>query len=836
MKLQLLLKLIITCSILSFPLISFGQNWPQMGNQQSGITGRITGIVLDSMSHAPVEFATVVIRLTDSKIDLNGSITGSEGQFKLNEIKLGKYDIYISFIGYKTKRISSIELTPENPDFNCGTVYLPLSEVVLEAVEVTGQAALIENKVDRIVYNAEKDATIVGGDATDVLRKVPMLTVDLEGNVSLRGSSNIKILVNGKPSGMFSSNVADALKMFPADQIKSVEVITTPGAKYDAEGTGGIINIITKNKNVEGYTATVNSAVGTRQNRGSVNLAAGKGRFGLNASGSSFYSWKTESENSFFRRDEIGNQTRILEQDGLTENSRVGFFGQAGAFYDINAYNSINSSFRLRGFSFKNDGFQDAIFNDPINSVFQDYRRTSNARRLRSGFDWTTDYRRTYEQKEKEFSIAIQISGDSDDDSSDLLQQSNDPVLFIEEIDERAKNDGSNLEITFQTDYVLPIGENLKLETGAKSVIRSIDSDYNYDLFDPDRNFYYRDEERSRTFDYHQNVYAGYVSFTLKLAKDYSIVAGSRYEFTSIRGSFLNADSEFDNNYGNFVPSIILSRKLGFNTIKVSYAKRIQRPRLFHINPYVNSNDRRNISYGNPELSPEESHQFDLGYTIFNKGTVVAASLYYRRTDETIQSILSVDEQGVSVTSFSNVGFENAYGVNIFSSATIKNFWTLRTNLDLNSFKAKSEQLGLENTGVQYRVFVNSSFSFKKGLKADLFAFFNSPRRTIQGKNPSFWMYNFGLKKDILDERGSIGLVMIDPFTSHKSFISELEGDNFYQKTDFSLPFRSFGINFSYTLGKLDFNQRQRRTKIQNNDLKQGGDAAQEGGSTVPQQ
>lgn len=220
------------------------------GNQAPVLKGKVKGMLLDSVTGESIGFATLVLRKSGLKTDLDGVLSDDNGSWNFENVKTGKYDIVISFLGYEEKVLKNVETTLKNPDIDLGKIQLRPSAILLDAVEVKEERSLVENKVDRIVYNAENDASIAGGDATDVLRKVPMLTVDLQGNVSLRGSQNVRILINGKPSGMFSNNIADALKMFPADQIKKVEVITSPSAKYDAEGSGGIINIITSKQNI----------------------------------------------------------------------------------------------------------------------------------------------------------------------------------------------------------------------------------------------------------------------------------------------------------------------------------------------------------------------------------------------------------------------------------------------------------------------------------------------------------------------------------------------------------------------------------------------------------
>ena len=305
------------------------------GNQGPKITGKIIGKLIDESTKEPVEFATVVLINSEFGQQLDGVITESDGKFKLADIKLGKYNVEFSFLGYETKVVKNLELTKKKPDINLKEVLLSQENVSLDEVTVTTERSVIENKVDKIVYNADQDITNAGGDAAEVLRKVPMLTVDMDGNVSLRGSQNIRILINGKPSGTFASSVADALKLIPADQIKQVEVITTPSAKYDGEGSAGIVNIITKKKSVEGFSGSVDLGVGTRQNRGVASLNVARGRFGLNGSASSYYSWPNDGTLDFTRIDEFENVERIFSQEGITETSRLGFNARVGAFYDI---------------------------------------------------------------------------------------------------------------------------------------------------------------------------------------------------------------------------------------------------------------------------------------------------------------------------------------------------------------------------------------------------------------------------------------------------------------------------------------------------------------------
>lgn len=799
-----------------------------MPPRQAGpsIVGKISGVLLDSTTNSPLEFANISLKKAGVDKVINGTLTDASGKFKLSNIAAGAYDLQFSFIGFKPKTLKNIVLTPAKPDVDAGNLLLAPMSVQLGEVEVIGERSLIENRVDKIVYNAEKDVSVAGLTATEVLRKVPLLTVDINGNVSLRGSSNINILVNGKPSGMFANSVADALQMIPADQIKSVEVITSPGAKYDAEGSGGIINIITKKKNLEGINGSINGSLGNVLNNGSLNLSVAKGRLSLNGSASLRHSWPRDSKNEFYREDVVANdQLRTLSQGGITESARNGFFGQFGLNYDINAFNSLSSSINFRGFGFTRDGTIDATYIDPSISLNQVYSRFEDNDNLNTGYDWTNDYIKTFKQKGRELSLGFQMNGNVGNQDILFNQTANVPELILRE---NQFNTSDNLELGFQADYTHPFGEKVKLEIGAKSILRDIDSDYDYEAYDEAINKYVLDPSRSNSFDYKQDVYAGYTSFTFEIGKKYSLISGLRYEHTSIGGSYAQGANPFSFDYDNLLPSATFSRKLkGFSSIKISYSQRIQRPSLFFINPFTNNSDRRNVSYGNPFLDPEKTHQTELTYTGSVKGISINTSLFYRRTEDIIESILGINSEGVSITTYQNVGTNNSIGTNIFASATIKKIWTLRGGINLYTYNGSGVINGqdVSQTALLYNANLNSSVSLKKGIQIELFGFFNSPRQTLQGTNPSFWIYNMGIRKELWKKKGSLGLTFVEPFNKYKNFASELEGPTFYQSSDFRIPFRSIGMNFSYRFGKIDNRPQVRTRRQRNSDLKEGGDA-----------
>ncbi|MCZ2102076.1 MAG: TonB-dependent receptor [Chitinophagales bacterium] len=790
------------------------------GSKGPTIKGKIEGQVLDSLTQEALSYSSIALKKKGSSITLDGVLADDHGYFKFSDVNNGAYDVYISYVGYPEKKVS-VETTLKSPDANIGSILIPPSANVLNEVEIVEERLLIENKADKLVFNAENDASIAGGDATDVLRKVPMLSVDLNGNVSLRGSQNVRILINGKPSGMFSSNVADALKMFPADQIKKVEVITSPSAKYDAEGSAGIINIITKKQNIEGIAGSINASVGNRQNSLFANFNAGKGRFGLSSSAAVFYSTPGTGSNDFTRIDKVTDGT--VTQLGTHKSSSLGANGSINAFYDFNGYNSINSSFSYRGFGFDNEGTTRGSISQQ--GFLDNFIRESKGDNFFSGFDWSTDYTHKFAQKEgQELNIGVQYS--KQNNSQDFsIEETHDLSLLNRNTD--LNNEGVNNEITIQADYEHPITKEIKIETGVKTIFRNIVSDYNTQAFDINTGYTPLIEQ----FNYYQDVYAGYASFNFLIARKYSLITGLRYEQTAIKGRFGQAQElDFDNiQYDNFLPNLTISRTFtGFRTLKLGYSQRIQRPSLQFINPFNNNSDFINRTVGNPLLNPELVQQVELGYNFTYKGFSTFSALFYKHTDDIIEQILSLDENQLSVNTYKNIGTNNSFGLNTFISKTI-NLFTLRTGGNIATYHAQGLINGeaAERKSYEYNIFLNGEMKISGTFKADFFGFFRSPVRTIQGDNPAFTIYGLGLRKEFKD--WSVGITLIEPFGANKYFKTNIDTEVLKQSSSIGIPFRSFGANFRYKFGNVNF--KERKSKVKNSDLKQGGDMQNQGGA-----
>ncbi|MEM9928367.1 MAG: TonB-dependent receptor [Bacteroidota bacterium] len=827
MRLQ---KLLLPLALLTLTISLSAQRPPSSygGGRPGGgpsIKGSIKGKVFDEATDEPVEFATIVLLSADGNQQINGTITETDGSFKLTDVPTGKYQLKLSFIGYSEKLMNDVITTPKKPDVDLKKVGLSADAIALDAVEVTGEAALVENRIDKLVYNADKDATNQGGDASDVLRKVPLLSVDLEGNVSLRGSSNLQILVNGRPSTIFATNVADALRSIPSEQIKSVEVITSPSARYDGEGSGGIINIITKKKEAQGFTGTVNSSVGTRQNNGGLNLNALLGRFGLNGGMNGRWSWPRDSEIKFDRTDfDNGSPIRQLTQRGVNETGYLSLNGSLGAFYDFNAYNSLNLSGRYN--SRRRSGVGTTVGNiDNFGSADAvDFSRFNDGFTNGAGFDATLDYRKTFpNQKDKELIFAFQVSG-QDSRTENLVDQTGDLAVYQRDIIN--ENDGLNLEYTGQVDYVHPFSKKVKLETGVKAVIRRIDSDYFTKVKENNEAQFETDARLTDLFFYDQDVYAGYVSFNINLTDKWGMIAGTRYEVTEIGGEFRSENPSFKNSYQNLLPSITLNRKLSaFSNLKFSFNERIQRPSLFFINPFTSISDPNTLTIGNPDLGPERVRQYEIGYNTYIKGIVLNGAVYFRDTRDLIEQFLTLSNDGIaSTTTYLNIGSSDTYGFNFFTSFKLWKKLTLRGGFNYGRYNGEGSVGGerLERSADVISTNVSGSFAVSKNFRIDAFGFYRNRNQSLQGATPSFGIFSIG-GNWTLSKRTTLGIRIVEPFDVNKDFISELSGPTFDQISSFSIPFQSFGLNLSHKFGQIDFRSQRRRTRVRNDDQKSGG-------------
>lgn len=782
-------------------------------------TSFITGVVRDSLNHTPIEDATVTLLTEADSLILSPVITSTDGSFKIPAVRPGQYQVKVSMIGYDPVVISNVIVTANGRDIGLGTIFMSRRTQQLETVYVSARIPLVKNKIDGLVYDAENDPTLAGGNAADVLRKVPMLAVGIDGKVSFRGNQNVKILVNGRPSAAMDNNSADALAMLSADQIKSVELITSPSSKYDGEGSAGLINIITKKNRLDGINGSFAAGLGSRQNNLSGSLNARTGKLGFTANAGTSWSWPVMTLITF---DQLsGTGERGLSQQNASKNNRDGLQSSLALDFEIDSNNIFISNFNLNQLTVSTG-----------NDILNEYpgiglRRSTTENKLQfGGTDLTTDYIRKFARKGQELTVSGQLlRGNNTTDYTSFHYDRG----FLP--GEAGYNGGRNKEVTIQGDFILPLGSRF-LELGAKTIRRDIVSDVYVDTLGLD-NLYRTDNTRNYIFEYEQDVTAVYTTLSTPLGKRFEIKGGIRYEQTMLEGKPTGNIPGFKNNYHNFFSNIVAGYKSATGTnFKVSYNKRIQRPSLYYLNPFRNTGDPINQLEGNPLLEPELSHNISLGTDVALHNSMLNLSAYYRKTTNVIESIytnVTQDDKPIVLQSFYNVGASHSFGASVFTSVTVFDIISLRGSLDLYSFSINPKEFYNSQTDrankifLNYKTFLGATANFKKGFVADSYIFFDSPQRTFQGYYSAFNLWNITLKKKILKDQATIGLSAVDPFTRVKNLKSYASAGGFEQHQNLALPFRSFGITFSWQFGKDNSPNGNRNRRINNDDQKTGG-------------
>ena len=775
---------------------------------------KISGLLLDSTTSQPIEFATAAL-MKDGKI-IEGADSDSKGRFVFSKVRPDTYDVRVTLMGFMTKTVENIVATA-NVDLEIGTIKLTPSVQKLNEVTVTEQKSLFEEKADRMVYNAEKDISIKGGDATDVLKKIPSVAVDIEGNVQLRGSSNIKVLINGKPSSIVARSVSDALKQIPADIIKQVEVITSPSAKYDAEGTAGIINIITKKNTLKGTNGSVSPNFGQWNNWPNASINHRMKGISIAANGG-FSNWRNKRNmqllRSFTNADTTTNQSQVQWIKGRGKN----FYGTVNIDWDVDSLNRIGAG--LNYYNGKNtNGFDITFEESRFETLSQYFKRDMSRTYDWSGATINLDYTRLFKKPQKELNLLMMYSFEEEDSDywSDLRNR--EAAVYYRE---KSYNISNNREGTIQLDFSNPIDSVSKMELGSKMIFRQILSDYRISSALDGSDDFQDMPELANVFDYAQQVVSAYAVYSRTPKKKWGINLGARYEHTFIQANFLNGTSPFSNNYGNIIPSISLSRSLKKEQqVRFSYSQRIQRPQFYYLNPYVNQSDSKNLYGGNPYLKPELTHSIEANYSKSIKQTSINASFFLRKTNNAIEGINSVDSSGVMTQIFQNVAQNSAYGVNLSANTKISKQWSVNGSLNLFYSVLESAELKTRNEDWMYRINLNSTIDFGKGFKAQLFGFYNSSRVNLQGKYGGFGFYNIVVQKEVFKKKGSIGFGYDNPFNERIKWRNDFVGANFVQTQHIAMYRRGWRLNLKYEFGKMAGNQRQKK-RISNDDKKGG--------------
>ncbi|MBN8822772.1 MULTISPECIES: TonB-dependent receptor [unclassified Spirosoma] len=808
--------------ILSFlSIIIQGKSQQLPPNPASPTTkGQLSGMLTDSTTRQPVPFATVAL-LTATGTIITGQTTTETGHFTFTGLAIGTYAVQISYVGYQPRTLIGITILASQPTRDLGTILLRSESRQLNEVRVTTQKALIEEKSDRLVYNAGSDITNKGGTAVDVLRKAPMLTVDVSGNVQIRGSSSIKVLLNGRPSGLLARNLSEALKMIPANTIQSVEVITSPAARYDAEGAGGVINIITK-KQLKGSNGSLDVTAGNYIQSLGGSYGFKREKFGLTFSGNT----NAEREKSIIETTRTslvnGQPAGELFQRISANNIHPGWFGDLGMEYAFDTLNRVNLSVSSWGGAWPTSNTGYYRFRNTENQISQEYKQVVDQQNPFGNIEWNLGYTRTFHKPKQELSVLGQYSYTFDNSryASDQFSLTDQPLYR-----ETSTNRSHNPQWTWQIDYVHPFSRNGQqvFEVGAKMVRRDVSSTYEVYTSQPENIALLNlSTDRSNTFTYDQQVAAGYASLKLANRTHWTLQLGTRLENTSMSGQFAHTISPFRVQFNNFIPSIILSKQLTEQqSVKVTYTQRISRPMIWDLNPYVNASDPKNRMAGNPQLRPELAHLAEISYSLTTpKGTYLNLALYRRQTDNSIEDVRTVDTAGVSLTTRQNVARNERTGLNVNASGQLGRNWKLNGGGEFYYAHFSSPALQVQNSGWLWQFTLNLAYQLPRQFTVQANGIYSTGWVLLQGKNSAWYDYSLAVRKEFWDKKASLTLGVNNPFTYPFRQQNDSQSSTFRAHTANQYFTRSVKLTFSWQFGQIRTSHDEPVRKITNDDAR----------------
>ncbi len=775
------------------------------GGRPQGRGGAPTYSILGKLVDAdknPIPYGAVAIYNTVDSTLAAGLASDGDGYFDV-QVKPGNYYAQISFISFETKIIPNLMVT--NADINLKKVTLSPSSTSLEAVTVEAERPQMELKLDKRVFNVDKDLSNRGQTVTNILENIPSVDVDVEGNVSLRNSQNVRILIDGKPAALMGMSNGEALRLIQGDNVEKVEIITNPSARYDAEGEVGIINIVLKKEKKKGLNGVFEVRAGYPANLGtSFTLNYRKKKLSFFTGYGLGYRERPgqgETYHEFYRPDTtFGYRSeRDHSRNGWNQNMRL------GAGYQFNKYNSITISGSYRNGAGINDAqliYEDFGSNDEVSqTVFRSEVEDQSNYLSRGQFNYT----KTFKKKEMKWTVDVSGFSNYSNENADLTEESTNPLT--PDVIQNAKTEEYGSNLVMQSDFVFPFLEEGKGELGVKGTLRAIDN--NFDVSEFNGVEFIDDPVFNNEMSYTEDVYAAYAMAGNK-TKNFSYQIGVRMEYTDIITEFKRTNERNQRDYLNLFPSVNLSYEFKKNQfIQSSYSKRISRPMHWYLYPFYNLSDNRNISTGNPNLNPVFTDAFELGYMKRWEKSNLLISPYYRYSTGTIERILQADSAGINYRFPINLGIRNSFGLEVSGSKEIKKWWNV--NGSFNFFRAitDGEYQGQQFSADTYAWSTRAVSKWKVWDKISFQASINyrSREKTTQGEQLARYNIDLAGSVDVLKGNGTLTLSVRDLLNTRRR-INITNGPDFYDETEFQWMSRYGMLTFSYRLNQKKRPQR----------------------------
>jgi len=807
----------------------------QRGGMRGGMSGQkidpknvpkigvVYGTVVDSTSGAPIAYASVSIINNRSNTIMTGGITTEDGEFNIKEIPLGKHKIVIEYIGYKKQEIGPFTFMPfgdNQTEYNLETISLSQTTLQMAGVEVEGERPLFVQTAEKRIFNVEKNSLSTGGNAIDALRQVPGIEVDPDDNVSLRGSSKVNLMIDGKPSSIAGGDIKSLLQSIPSANIADIEVMTNPGAKYDPEGMAGIINIVLKENKFAGLNGNVNTG--------------GDSQGGTNLSGQLNY--RTTSFNSFInlgmnerKRISSGNSLRKMDFPAFTNtlnqnsNSNSGgpnLFVKTGFEYFIDPSQSLAISTTISNGNRENDGETFTLDSGPDDKKFI---RTTKGSSDKNGYDLNLNYDKKFKNPKQKLTSYARFSDGLNDGLNEYFNTDKGGYDYVNS--DRATNgqDGTSSGYDFKLDYVHPFNEGSKIEIGFASKSTDRGDKQIAEVFNESTNLFASDKEFSNEFVYNETVHAAYLQYGGSIGF-FGINAGGRYETVDMFSELKTTNEKFKNPYSSFYPS--LSVTFGapqLLQIQTSYSKRVNRPRSRMLNPFSSRQDSKNLRVGNPFLKPEYTDSYEINFSRFSRGLSLSLGGYYRHTTDKMQRHKEMRADGVSVATYANITDQKTQGIDysvvgslgrklrlMFSGSV---FWDeINTDLYGSDF---------DNTSQGQRLRFTTMWNLNPTTEFSFFMFYMPARDIAIGRMDAMSFSSMSVKKKFMEERFNLTLNISDPFNL-SGFSFYTEGETWEQQSSRNWSSRTARLTLEYRFGKMEDKSRYSRKRGQGMDMEEG--------------
>lgn len=800
------------CSLFSFPLHA----------QQPT---KISGKVVDAISKQGVEFASVVVlRAIDSSL-VNGVYTDAKGLFSYSNLPFGKYIVRVTFMGYE-KLEKGFELTAQHAVTVLPTLQLHTAGTNLKAVEIKTEKPAFSMQIDRQVFDAGSIITAEGGTGTDVLKGIPSVDVDIDNNVTLRGKS-ISVYIDGKPSPF--GDPKTALEMIPAETIDRIEVISNPSSKFEAQGGGGIINIVLKKDRAMGYNVMMTGGIDTRgqMNAGfNGNLRLRK----LNFFGSLNGRYGDQIGSGLSKRKNMFGDTTYFNQSNENKNISRGQNGKFGFDYYADNYNTISIS---TGFSNNYNSNVDSIYLNYLNNLHEQtkYSRRKNASESNGrNFNTSINYKRTFERANEELTAHVTYATYNSHSNSNYNTRT-----FVQPNDVQQKPNvrqnfgrGHNYNWDFQTDYTRPIGTKGKLEAGVKANVRENENDYIALNFNNTTQVFDTSITLSNSYQYKEKVFAGYFNYANTLGRvGYQV--GLRAEQATLDGYSFTKDTSVNNRFTNFFPSLYLKYDLRNNqNLVFNYATRTDRPNFDQLLPYLNDSDPQNLRTGNPALQPAFTHKLEGNYTVYypKSNNFFTTGVYYSRTEDVIERVSIIDtKSGITTTSPQNVATNQNLGYTASYKMRLFKWWTHTTTISAEyaNMQGRNDSTNYANENLGASININSNFRLPKKFSIQLTGQYRTPRLMAQGTFRANNGMDLGIRKDMLKNNRLVLSLNISDIFFTRNYRSYYETPTFTQEYDRRRSTRTIRLNVRYRFGKIDPNlfRRKKQTQVEEKEEEQ---------------